>query len=141
MLRMDRNGRLQSARSWLAAQRGRPAERIARSYRKRYGVDWSCAIAELSVLGIAFDPKWREQLDRTLEGAKRTKACRQEEQAAARACPEFPDSDEHFAFIAGFTDGGAAFGTTWAEYERGTPLARLPKRDALEPHEDESLPF
>lgn len=30
---MDRHGRLQSARPWLATQRVRPAERIARSYR------------------------------------------------------------------------------------------------------------
>ncbi|RII26072.1 MAG: hypothetical protein CXR30_17075 [Geobacter sp.] len=28
-----------------------------------------------------------------------------------------PDSDEHFAYIAGYTDGGAPYGVTWEEME------------------------
>ncbi len=27
------------------------------------------------------------------------------------------DSDEHFAYIAGYTDGGAPYGVTWEEME------------------------
>lgn len=30
---------------------------------------------------------------------------------------DFADSDETFAFIAGYTEGGAAFGITWEEME------------------------
>ena len=146
-LRMDRQGRLQSARPWLATQRGRPAERIAQSYRRRYGVDWACAISELSALGIAFDPKWREQLARTLEGARHAKAHRREARAAARARAEFSESDDNFAFIAGYTEGGAPFGVTWEEgkiierSEHGAPVEPPPPRDAPRPGKDESLPF
>ena len=143
-LRMDRPGRLQSARQWLATQRGRLAERIARSYRKRFGVDWACAIAELSALGIAFDAKWREQLARTLEGARCSKDRRRAERAAAPAPHEFSESDAYFAFIAGHTEGGAPFGVTreeWEKIERGAPIAGPVKRDPPERCEDESLPF
>ena len=144
---MNRQGRLQSGRLWLTTQRGRPPERIARSYRKRYGVDWVCAIAELSALGLAFDPKWREQLDLALEGAKRAKARRLEEQKTARARLEFSDFDENFAFIADHTEGGVPFGVTWEEWaqiERGeprTPIAKPLKTDPPEQCDDESLPF
>jgi len=143
-LRMDRHGRLQSVRSWLATQRGRPADHIARSYRKRFGVDWACAIAELSALGIPFDAKWREQLARTLEGARQAKARRKAEKETAMPRTEFPESDETFAFIAGYTEGGAAFGVTWEEWER------IERRASMEPPpkgrrgsacDDESLPF
>lgn len=146
-LRMDRKGRLQSARPWLAEQRGRPSERVARSYRKRYGVDWVCAIQELTALGLAFDPKWRQQLDLSLEGAKRAKARRKEEQEANFARCGLPESDENFAFIVGYTEGGAPFGMTWEEQkeiELGQPgaLAEQPhKRDARELCDDELPPF
>lgn len=146
-LRMDRHGRLQSARQWLATQRGRTAERIARSYRKRYGVDWACAITELSALGLAFDPKWRDELARTLEGARHANARRREARAAVQARDEFPESNETFAFIAGYTEGGAPFGVTWEEWEkierseRGAPIERPLKRDASKHCDDESLPF
>lgn len=121
-LRMDRAARLQSARRWLAMQRGRPAARIARSYCKRFGVDWECAIAELTVLGIAFDAKWREQIALTLENARLAKARRRAERsgtAAGAGGMEFGvDFDDHFAFIAGYTEGGAPFGVTWEEREK-----------------------
>lgn len=117
-LRMDRHGRIQSARAWLAAQRGRPAERIAGSYRKRYGVDWVCAIAELSTLGIVFDAKWREQLSRRLNESRRAKARRGACKAAAVDRDAFSAEDETFAFIAGCTEGGAPFGVTWEEVAR-----------------------
>ena len=146
-LRMDRHGRLLSARPWLATQRGRPAERIARSYRKRFGVDWACAIAELSALGISFDPKWREQLARTLEGARQAKARRKAARTETLSRTKFPESDETFAFIAGYTEGGAAFGVTWEEWEgierrasMEPPLKPL-KGDAAVQGDDESLPF
>jgi len=144
-LRMDRNGRLQSAPRWLAAQRGRPAARIARSYRKRYGVDWASAIAELSALGVAFDSKWREQLERTLEGAQQAKVRRRAEREAERPRTKLIESDETFAFIAGHTEGGAPFGVTWEEWERierRAPVEPPPQR-RREPaiDEDESLPF
>ena len=108
---------MQSARPWLATQRGRSAERIARSYRKRFGVDWACAIAELSALGISFDSKWREQLARTLEGARQAKARRNAEKESVMPRTGSQESDETFALIVDYTDGGAAFGVTCEEWQ------------------------
>ena len=144
-LRMDRPARLQSARRWLATQRGRPAERIARSYRSRYGMDWPCAIAELSALGIAFDANWREQLARTLEGARQAKSRRRAEQPAAAKRAAWPESDETFACIAGYTTGGAPFGVTWEEGKRIERNATIepppPTKGAVPRGDDESVPF
>ena len=141
---MGRHGRLQSTRSWLATQRGRPAERSAQSYRKRFGVDWACAIAELSALGIQFDPEWREQLARTLEGARQAKARRKAARTETLSRTKFPESDETFAVIAGYTEGGAAFGVTWEEWEgieRRASMEPPQKDDAAMRCDDESLPF
>lgn len=146
-LRMNRDGRLQSARPWLATQRDRPAERIARSYRKRYGVDWACAIVELAALGVVFDAKWREQLDRTLKGAKRSKARLHEGLKATQARPRFAGRDENFAFIVDCTEGGAPFGVTWEEYEKiersetVTSIEPPPERECTHPYNNEELPF
>lgn len=118
-LRMDRKGRLQSAPHWLPTQRGRTPEQIARSYRKRYGVDWPCAIAELSALGIVFDAQWREQITRTLDNAQRASAARkQAEPKAGPARGDSRDSDETFQYIAGYTEGGAPYGVTWDEWKQ-----------------------
>lgn len=57
------------------------------------------------------------------------------------------ESDETFAYIAGYTEGGAAFGVTWEEWERiersegGAPIEQPVPRKAPEPRDDESLPF
>src|ERR1700704_6607384 len=48
-LRMKRGARLSSARRWLATHKNRTPVQIAKSYRKRFGVDWPCAIHELAL--------------------------------------------------------------------------------------------
>ncbi|MCG7337062.1 hypothetical protein MHZ95_17520 [Sporosarcina sp. ACRSM] len=48
--------------------------------------------------------------------------------------------DEHFFFIAGFTEGGIPYGITWEEaYEDG--LVEEMGSSELKEIEDESLPF
>ncbi|MGA2657750.1 MAG: hypothetical protein ABSH34_09545 [Verrucomicrobiota bacterium] len=116
-LRMNHAGRLQSARHWLASQTGRTPVQIAKSYRKRYGVDWPCALRELSELGIHLDPRWVAQLNASLAGAQRARRKRREVLRDEATAPD-PDSDEHFAYIAGCTAGGAAYGITWQEWEQ-----------------------
>lgn len=56
--RMDRPGRLQSAKHWLKSIRhARPAgRRLVRRYAKWYGVDRLCALTELELLEIPIDP-------------------------------------------------------------------------------------
>ena len=57
---MTRSQRLQSAKPWLETFEG---ENIIRAYRKRYGVDWLCAIRELRLLSVALDPVYVQRLD------------------------------------------------------------------------------
>ena len=48
---------------------------------------------------------------------------------------EDDESDEHFAFIAGFTDGGVPFGITheeWDEMESNDDLKSAEKRNSLD---------
>jgi len=115
-LRMDRARRLQSARRWLETQVGRTPIQVAKSYRKWFGVDWPCAVQELGSLGIHLDPEWVAQLYRSLEGSQqaRRERARMRESEAGRANV---DSDENFAYIAGYTPGGAPFGVTWEEWQ------------------------
>jgi hypothetical protein len=115
-LRLQRPGRLQSAKTWLATQRGRTPAQIGAAYRKRYGVDWPCALQELRQLGVVFDAAWVAQVESTLEGHHRARAI----QRAAREKgqdTDFPeDSNEQFAYIAGYTANGVPFGVTWEEW-------------------------
>jgi len=122
-LRMNRAGRLQSARHWLATQTGRSPVQIARSYRKRYGVDWPCAIHELSQLGILLDSAWVAQLNLSLLGAHRA---RRQRGGATQAMADWEqaDSNDEFAYIAGYTANGFPFGLTWDEWRQSAPESR-----------------
>lgn len=117
-LRMNRQGRLQSAKAWLITQQGRTPAQIGASYRKWYAVDWPCAIQELTHLGVVFDPQWVAQLTRSLEDHHRACAARRAARKS-QSHADFPeDSDEHFAYIAGYTPNGVPFGVTWEEWEQ-----------------------
>lgn len=59
----------------------------------------------------------------------RLRAKRREENTAEDS---FPDSDDRFFFIAGYTSGGAPYGVTWEEMNM-EPYGSLPKKDAGEP--------
>lgn len=114
--RMNRKGRLQSAPRWVAAYEG---TNIIRSYRKRYGVDWLCAIEELQLLGVRLDLAHVSQLRRMVEEQtnKNQKRRLQQQQAASsnERSRRYPDSDEQHYFIAGYTSNGVPYGVTWEE--------------------------
>ena len=131
---MQRAARLSSARHWLAKQEGRTPRQIAKSYRKWYGVAWTCAIKELTELGIHFDQGWITELTRSLEGQIQA---RQKRKVAEEIKMDWlAESDDNFAFIAGYTPGGAPYGITWEEQ------AEHDKRSAARDDcSDDRLPF
>ncbi len=113
-----RERRLALAPEWVTSYRGK-RRNIIKRYRKMFGVDWECAIAELEELGISHDSSYLVELRKTIAAQSRS---------GKRQSPiarwEFnvyhgieADSDEHFAYIAGYTSGGAPFGVTWEEWE------------------------
>ena len=108
---------------------------IVRSYRKRYGVDWLCAVKELTLLGVELDPEYVARLQRTVqEQAKKNQERRLEPKKAATSedwSERYPFSEGDFYFVAGHTSNGAPYGITWEE-------AR--KQGLIEADEPDSLP-
>lgn len=106
-----REERLRKARQWVLTYEGK---HIVRAYRKRFKVDVTCALRDLEAVG-ALDPaqlaakKQAEQV--RLEQRRRER----EEKAAKAMYDQFPNADDHFFYIAGYTSGGAPYGVTWEE--------------------------
>ncbi len=110
---MGRSARLQSARTWLKTYNGKS---IAAGYRRHFGVDWVCAFRELEMLGVRIDSAYKGLILKSVEGHI---AARQRRKARQKETHEFPfDQDETFAYMAGYTEAGFAFGVTWEEWEQ-----------------------
>jgi len=106
-----REARLRKARQWAPAYKG---AHIVRVYRKKYGVDPGCAIRELEEIG-AITPEKAANL-RTGEAARLEQLRRERERKQEQAFHDrWPNSNDTFFFIAGYTSGGAPYGVTWAE--------------------------
>lgn len=110
--------RLDQAPGWVEKHWGKPAN-LLRRYRKYFAVDWECAISELTALGVEFDEAYLSSLRGTI-----ARDFQHQKMHAPISHVEFgmnedtwSDSDETFAYIAGYTPGGAPFGVTWEEME------------------------
>jgi hypothetical protein len=108
---MLRPARLQAARQWLASYRGK---NLMRGYGKWFGVSEVCAIVELRMLGVDLPDARLEQARRDEQARAAHRARRKEKHASARTAVKWNDE---FAFIAGYTEGGAPYGITWDEWE------------------------
>lgn len=129
--RMKRKGRLQSAVSWLAKYEGK---RYIRGYRKHFGVDVETAIAELTLLGVPLSDEIirsaRSSARALVKEKQQRKEKRKQRQMEENAL--YVDCDETYAYIAGYTSGGFAFGVTWEDMERYADQDSLD--DTLPPH-------
>ena len=121
--RMQKSARLESARAtqWVKKYTGK---NVVRGYCKWFGVDELCAVIELRVLGVPISAERENDLRqraarRTITAAGRKE--RKKKLAEIAEVDECPDSDETFAFIAGYTPAGFAYGTTWEEVEETPP--------------------
>ncbi|WP_106496380.1 hypothetical protein [Lentibacillus sp. Marseille-P4043] len=107
--RLNRKGRLQAAEHWIPTYVGK---NIVKGYAKHFGVDKLCAVAELEMLGYTFSENYTQQLkdeqNQKQRAAEKRKAAKEMENTFWD-----DDSDETFAFIAGYTEGGAPYGITW----------------------------
>jgi hypothetical protein len=107
--RAARAARLKAAREWLPSFKGK---NVVKAYAKRCGVDLACALNELQLLRVPLDPAYVERLNRRLQ--------HRIDRRRPKAASDIPegygvDWDDNFSFIAGFTSGGAPYGTTWEE--------------------------
>lgn len=103
---MTRDTRIQSAKQWLKTYTGK---NIVRGYCKWFGVDSLAAVIELRQLGVP--------IAATKEAELRQKAVRQSTAPKVKKVEANPDSDDTFAFIAGYTSAGFPYGITWEEME------------------------
>jgi hypothetical protein len=148
---LPRARRLTSAKKWMVTYRGKD---LVRGYVKRFGVTRVCAILELRMLGVDIPDASLEQARRDEQGRAAGNA-RRKEKHARRA--DIDESDETFAFIVDYTEGGAPYGVTWEEIEelealdartetpRGPSRSRsrgVPRVNGIPVlDDDESLPF
>ena len=96
--RMNRQGRLASARSWLPTYSGK---NVLKGYCKHFGVDWRCAATELEILGVKLDPLYlasREVSEAEKTRLNRERKDRREAEANAHW---HPYTDWYAAYVAG----------------------------------------
>jgi hypothetical protein len=112
--RMTRRGRLSAARAtrWVEQYKGKD---IVASYANWFAVDPLCAVIELRILGVTIDAERESRMKATIEARTTERKRRQELRAQAQLEQLPPDSDETFAFIAGYTSAGAPYGITFEE--------------------------
>ena len=108
--RCARPTRLILGAAWIKAYKGRS---LIRGYAKHFAVNTPCAVKELEMLGIGFTPEHKAQVlnnyNHGIEAGRKRKAAKQQAEI------DDLDSDETFAFIIGYTSGGAPYGVTWEE--------------------------
>jgi hypothetical protein len=102
--------RLFHAKNWIKTH---TCKVLHHGYAKHFGVSKYCAILELEQIGVEIDPKLKESL-RISEEQKRIQ--REKRKAKKEAEYNFIESNEYFAYIAGYTSGGVPYGTSWEEY-------------------------
>lgn len=144
--RMKRPARLQAAKTWLAKY---PGKNVVTGYKKHFAVDALCALAELQRLGVKLDPEYVQKVRSSEQSRIEARRRERERRKAAAAPAEFDgDSDERFAYIAGYTAWGFPYGVTWEEMEgsEGEPWGSNAIDLDCEPPEDhddcdEGIPF
>lgn len=105
-----RKSRLTIAVIWIRNYNGK---NIIKGYSKHFGVDKLCTIKELEMLGVQISEERKKQIinshKQLIEQRRKRKELREQQEI------NLIDSDETFAFIAGYTAGGAPFGITWEQ--------------------------
>jgi hypothetical protein len=110
---LKREARLAKAKQWLSAYEG---TKIVKAYRKRFRVDVTAAVRDLSELGYEFKPGYVDNLLKS--EAARQEQLRAQKEARREQEPYNPDQDDRFFYIAGHTSGGAPYGVTWEDMAR-----------------------
>jgi hypothetical protein len=109
-----RERRLQSAEEWIKTYTGK---HLVKGYAKHYAVDLICAIVELRKLGVVISDEYETAVKRSMADKVLQQKKRKEAKAGQSELID-DTSDAHFAYIAGYTSGGAPYGITWEQMKR-----------------------
>lgn len=110
----DRKHRLRSAKDWIKTYSGNS---IVKGYSKKYSVNKLCAIKELRMIGVEISEEYENQLKQSIEALKNQRQQRKDKKEQELKLLSAVDCDENFAFIAGYTSGGCAYGITHEEMD------------------------
>jgi hypothetical protein len=117
-LTLKKKDRLPKAKVWVQAYgyKKNCDGHIVKSYRKKFHVDLLSAIKELQEFGIRFKEGYVGDVLRTVAAQAGANRRKKEEKLREQEQEGFGYWwDNQFSFIAGFTPGGAPFGTRWCE--------------------------
>jgi len=108
--KQKKESRIARARNWLPTYEG---TKVVRAYRKKFGVNTVCAVRELQEIGYEFQSGYVDNLLKAEATRVERLRIAKEEKRQSEEYNEW--QDDRFYFIAGYTLGGAAYGTTWEE--------------------------
>ena len=86
---------------------------MAKHYRKRFHVDITTAVRDLQDIGVEFTQEYLDAVKRSEEERIRQKRLEKERKVQQEQDFLYEDSDDVYAFIAGYTGGGVPYGITW----------------------------
>jgi hypothetical protein len=140
--RMDRKSRLQSATEWVKKYEGK---NMIASYAKWFGVDKICAMTELEMLGLTYSDKIIIQIKMAEENRKhQMNVLKEKREQKNNSNDEDIESNEIFAFIAGYTESGVPFGITLEEIQEVECGPNKKEKLLMKSNiviEDDNLPF
>lgn len=109
---LSKDERMEKGKEWVAQFEG---DDIIKGYSKTFGLNLINSMKELKRLEVPISNDNRKRIIELVEERKRKKELRRKKRRNALDLNEFEDYDETFAFIAGFTPGGAPYGITYEE--------------------------
>ncbi len=131
---LKRVDRLNCAKQWILEYTGK---NIVRGYSKKFNVDLLCAVKELEILGYPVDPKYKKQLEQSRLDLQRQREKRKLEKEYENDI----ESDDIFAYIVGYTSGGAPYGVRWDELDSNGEMFENEECNTIETMGDEDCPF
>lgn len=112
--RLKKVARLAQAKDWIKSYTGK---NLVKGYARWFGVDTLCALKELKLIGVSFTAESEQQVIRSYQQRIEHKRKQKQLRALKLNGPELIESDENFAFIAGYTSNGVPYGITYDEWE------------------------
>ena len=106
--------RLRKGKQWLLTYTGSP-KRMNKHYRERFHVGAVTAAKDLQELGVNYTQEQLDQIKQAEEQRLRQRKMEREAKEREQLAERYEDCDGRFAFIDGYTDGGAPYGVMWEE--------------------------
>ncbi|RDI42190.1 hypothetical protein DFR59_10529 [Falsibacillus pallidus] len=129
---LSKEERMEIARPWIKELDG---ENTVIAYSKKFGLNLKNSMKDLRSIGYKISSQEKVEVDKILDDKRQRKLSkkRKKEEQEERRLAELYDFDETFAFIAGYTEGGAPFGVTYEEMDE--------MDEEMDEIEDNDLPF